>query len=150
MRILIPAVAALALVACNKPAPAPVDTTTTTTTTANDNSMGTVPAATTTAGATAAAGKYRGTMPTADGAGSESTLVLNADGSYELTRVGADKKAAKVTGKYTMNPDGKTVVLDAAGSGAQVMLAEGGVHVLDATGKPYTGADATKYVLRKQ
>ncbi len=155
MRMLIlPVVAALALTACGKKAEAPVDTTTTTVP-ANENATGPVatPAATGTPTVAAWSGRYVGKMPGADGKAADATLTLKEDGSYELTTVAAGaagSAAKKVTGKIGWGVDGKTVILDAAGGNAQVQIAEGGAHVLDATGKPYTGADATVYVLRKR
>lgn len=155
MRILLPAVALLALAACGQKAEQPAETTTTTTAPAatNDNATGAVadPAAAGTPTVTNWAGRYVGKMPTADGKGSDATLVLKDDGSYDLSTVPAGSTTAtKVSGKFTWGADGKTVVLDAAGGGAQVAITEGGANVLDATGKPYTGADATKWQLRKR
>lgn len=151
MRMLIlPVAAALALTACGKKAEAPV--TDTTTVAANENATGAVaaPAATGTPTVTNWAGRYVGKMPGADGKAADATLALKDDGSYELTTVAAGKPANKVSGKIGWGADGKTVVLDAAGGNAQLQVAEGGMHVLDATGKAYTGADATTYVLRKR
>lgn len=153
MRMLIlPVVAALALTACGKKAEAPA--TETTTVAANENATGAVttaaPAATGTPTVTNWSGRYVGKMPGADGKPADATLVLKDDGSYELTKVAAGAAAAKTSGKIGWGADGKTVVLDAAGGNAQVQIADGGAHVLDATGKPYTGADATVYVLRKR
>lgn len=150
MRIIIlPVAAALALSACGKPAEAPVDTTTTTAPAANENTTGTV-VATGTPTVTNWSGRYVGKMPGADGKATDATLTLKDDGSYELTTVAAGAPANKVSGKIGWGADGKTVVLDAAANGAQVQIADGGAHVLDATGKAYTGADATTYVLRKR
>ncbi len=153
MRMLIlPVVAALALTACGKKAEAPVETTTVA---ANENVPGTVaapaaPAATGTPAVTGWSGRYVGKMPGADGTPVDATLVLKDDGSYELTKAAAGAAAAKTSGKIGWGADGKTVILDAAGGNAQVQIADGGMHVLDATGKAYTGADATTYVLRKR
>ena len=154
MRILLPAVALLALAACGEKAEKPVETTTTTTAPAtNDNATGTVaaPAAAGTPTVTNWAGRYVGKMPSADGKGVDATLALKDDGSYDLSTVPAGSTTAtKVSGKFTWGADGKTVILDAAGGNVQVAIIEGGASVLDAQGKPYTGADATKWQLRKR
>lgn len=149
MRMLIlPVVAALALTACGKKAEAPVDTNVTAPA-ANENAPGTVapatPVVTGTPTVTNWAGRYVGKTPAGD-----TTLVLKDDGAYDLTTVAAGKPAAKVSGKIGWGADGKTVVLDAAGGNLQATIADGGMHVLDATGKPYAGADATNFVLRKR
>ena len=155
MRILLPAAALLVLAACGQKAEQPVETTTSTAPAANENTTGTVD---TTAAAPAGtptvtnwAGRYVGKMPSADGKGVDATLALKDDGSYDLSTVPAGSTTAtKVSGKFTWGADGKTVVLDAAGGGAQVAITEGGANVLDAQGKAYTGADATKWQLRKR
>lgn len=154
MRILLPAVALLALAACGQKAETPAETTTTTAPAANENATGTVDATAAAAGTptvTNWAGRYVGKMPGADGKGVDATLVLKDDSSYDLSTVPAGSTTAtKVSGKFVWGPDGKIVVLDAAGGGTQVLIAEGGANVLDAEGKPYTGADATKWQLRKR
>lgn len=155
MRILLPAVALLALAACGEKA-AEVQAETTAPA-ANENTTGAVdataaaPAATGTPTVTNWAGRYVGKMPAADGAAVDATLVLKDDSSYDLSTVPAGSTTAtKVSGKFGWGADGKTVVLDAAGGGAQVAITEGGANVLDAQGKAYTGADATKWQLRKR
>lgn len=151
MRMLIlPVVAALALTACGKKAETPADPAATTAPAANENATGAVaapaaPVATGTPTVTNWAGRYVGKTPAGD-----ATLVLKDDGSYELTTVATGKPAAKVSGKIGWGADGKTVVLDAAGGNLQATIAEGGMNVLDAAGKPYAGEDAKNFVLRKR
>lgn len=150
MRMLIlPVVAALALTACGKKAETPADPTAATGPAANENATGAVapaaPAATGTPTVTNWAGRYVGKTPAGD-----ATLVLKDDGSYDLSTAAAGQPANKVSGKIGWAADGKTVVLDAAGGNLQATIVDGGMNVLDATGKPYAGEDAKNFVLRKR
>ena len=147
---ILPAVVALALTGCGKKAEAPAETANTTAPAANENTASpAAPAATGTPTVTNWAGRYVGKTAGSDGKPLDATLLLKDDGSYALTTASASG-VKQVSGKIGWGVDGKTVILDASGNGAQFQIAEGGMHVLDAAGKPYTGADATVYVLRKR
>ena len=100
MRSLVPLALAISLTACKPPAPAPAATV----------SPATAPA--TQAPATIT-GAFSGSLPCADCAGIDSTLVLTADGKYNLTDAYQDKDHSSFIseGNYSLESGGKTLHL---------------------------------------
>jgi uncharacterized lipoprotein NlpE involved in copper resistance len=91
---------AITLTACKPPAPAPAATV----------STATAPAAQAPATIT---GTFSGSLPCADCAGINSTLVLTADGKYQLTDAYQDKDHSSFIseGEYSLESGGKTLHL---------------------------------------
>ena len=91
------------------------------------------------------AGTYRGTLPCADCPGIDESLVLSADGSFELTDTYRERPGSEqvVRGSWALEPDGRSIRLDPGSKEAQDRLyaIEGNDALvpLDAEGRP-TGA----------
>jgi heat shock protein HslJ len=96
------------------------------------------------------AGVYQGILVCADCPGIKTRLTLVNDGSYTLVsqQLKQDAQANSVSGRFTWQPDGGTIVLDDAGSGQQFSVAEGRLIPLDPDGtRP--GPEATDHQLQK-
>lgn len=96
------------------------------------------------------AGVYQGILVCADCAGIKTRLTLANDGSYRLDSqaLKQDAQALSVSGRFTWQPDGNTIVLDSAGAGQQFSVGEGRLILLNPDGtKP--GPDAADHSLQK-
>ena len=96
-------------------------------------------------------GTYEGTLPCADCEGINTTVVLAADFSYQLTRVyvGKDAMALNSSGQFSWNEAGSTVLLEAE-QPVQFFVGENQLSMLDPLGKRITGELAARYRLTKQ
>lgn len=98
------------------------------------------------------AGTYRGVVPCADCEGIQTTLILTADGKYQLQTVYL-KKSEQVfeeTGTYRWNDAGNTIRLEGMENAPnQYFVGENMVFQLDLEGNRITGELAEKYILRK-
>lgn len=97
------------------------------------------------------AGTYAGTLPCADCAGIEATVVLNTDQTYHQTFVYEGKKDSsfKEEGKFTWNKDGNTITLISKAS-PSFRVKEGSIVMLDDDGNEITGPLANNYILKKK
>jgi hypothetical protein len=133
MRYLIPALAAVALVAgCKGKAPEPVATEVAVVATETAAPM---PAVATNARGTV---KFAGTYTQTGADGKATSLALTADDKYTWT--GADGKA--VSGAFSWYKDGSTILLDAAGGKATYAIADGAVYKIVNKDAPRTGFTA--------
>ena len=96
------------------------------------------------------AGVYQGILVCADCPGIKTRLTLVKDGSYTLDsqQLKQDAQALSVTGRFTWQPDGSTIVLDNAGSSQQFLVGEGRLILLNTDGSR-PGPEATDHLLQK-
>ena len=100
-------------------------------------------------------GTYKGVLPCASCPGIDTTLIINDDGSYELTTLFLEEKDAKpetVRGKYSLNEDKTLLRLDEAGNGYVYFIGDGLLEMRDddgTTGERNAGEQAN-YHLQKQ
>ena len=96
------------------------------------------------------AGVYQGILVCADCPGIKTRLTLVNDGSYTLDsqQLKQDAQALSVTGRFTWQPDGSTIVLDNAGSSQQFLVGEGRLILLNTDGSR-PGPEATDHLLQK-
>lgn len=97
------------------------------------------------------AGTYEGMLPCADCEGISTTVVLSADGSYQLNQVYIGKSAQEFnsSGKFNWNEAGNTVLLEAE-QPVQFFVGENQLSMLDQQGKRIEGELAARYSLKKQ
>ncbi|HAH60163.1 MAG: copper resistance protein NlpE N-terminal domain-containing protein [Lentimicrobium sp.] len=98
-------------------------------------------------------GTYKGTLPCADCEGIITTLVLNADLTYELhtTYSGKSEQTYTDKGKFTWNDLGNIITLEGIENrSAKFLVGENKVLQLDIQGQPVTGVLADNYMLKKQ
>ena len=96
-------------------------------------------------------GTYYGVMPCADCEGIETTLTLNPDKTYRLTRqyLGkADARPSTTTGTFNWNKEGSKVSLSNE-KPSDFQVGENQVFALDMNGNRITGALEEKYRLQK-
>lgn len=113
------------------------------------------PAAAPAASQAAFSGTYKGVLPCASCPGIDTTLIINDDGSYELTTLFLEEKDAKpetVRGKYSLNEDKTLLRLDEAGNGYVYFIGDGLLEMRDDDGT--TGErnadEQANYRLKKQ
>ena len=96
------------------------------------------------------AGTYQGMLPCADCEAINTTVTLNADGSYQLERVYVGKSAQVFTeqGIFNWSDMGSTVLLEAE-QPVQFFVAENQLFMLDKQGKRIEGELAARYRLQK-
>ncbi|MDR9829057.1 copper resistance protein NlpE [Vibrio sp. FNV 38] len=96
-------------------------------------------------------GTYQGTLPCADCAGIDITLILNMDGSYALDEQYEGKSDGhfESTGNFSWNETGTIVSLDNKSLPNQFFVAEGRLIKLDMNGEKVTGDLAEHYQLVK-
>ena len=96
------------------------------------------------------AGVYQGILICADCPGIKTRLTLVNDGSYTLDsqQLKQDAQALSVSGRFTWQADGSTIVLDNAGSGQQFSVGEGRLILLNSDGSR-PGPDAVGHELQK-
>jgi heat shock protein HslJ len=96
------------------------------------------------------AGVYQGILVCADCPGIKTRLSLANDGSYTLDsqQLKQDAQALSVSGRFTWQPDGGTILLDDAGSGQQFSVGEGRLTLLNTDGSR-PGPDAADHILQK-
>lgn len=95
-------------------------------------------------------GIYLGTVPCTDCEGIRTSLTLNRNFTYLLTReyLGKNGDVTAQRGPFTWSTDGRTVILGNPDSGPnQFRVEENAVMQLDTAGKPVTGDLASKYRL---
>jgi len=82
------------------------------------------------------AGVYAGVLPCADCPGIDTRLTLGNDGTFELVARYLERPAAPRTerGKFTWQPGGNAITLDANGGGQQFAVGEGRLTLLDRDG----------------
>ncbi|MGP9802866.1 copper resistance protein NlpE [Rheinheimera sp. NSM] len=97
------------------------------------------------------AGTYEGMLPCADCEGISTTVVLSADGGYQLSQVYIGKSAQEFnsSGKFNWNEAGNTVLLEAE-QPVQFFVGENQLSMLDQQGKRIEGELAARYNLKKQ
>ena len=95
------------------------------------------------------AGTYQGTLPCADCPGIQTTLTLNADGSYSLNSnyLERGEPATTVNGQFTWDMTGNQLTL--AEDGRKFQVGENQLTQLDIDGNPITGNLADHYRLQK-
>lgn len=78
-------------------------------------------------------GTYEGLLACADCAGTRMRLTLDADGGFEITtrRLVRDAADASAQGRFSWEPDGNTIALDAAGDGQRFAVGEGRIARLE-------------------
>jgi uncharacterized lipoprotein NlpE involved in copper resistance len=100
-------------------------------------------------------GTYQGVLPCADCQGIETSLTLNKDMSYLMTRkyLGKDEQVFEQKGTFTWNSEQNTVLLSytdqAPKAPNQYLVGENMLIQLDMEGKRITGDLADNYVLNK-
>lgn len=96
------------------------------------------------------AGTYQGMLPCADCEAINTTVTLNADGSYQLERVYVGKSVRVFTeqGIFNWSDIGSTVLLEAE-QPVQFFVAENQLFMLDKQGKRIEGDMAARYRLQK-
>ncbi len=84
------------------------------------------------------AGVYEGVLPCADCPGIQTRLTLNRDESYELSSLylDRDKTPRVVRGRFSWQPNGNAVTLDAQGGGRQFVVGEGRIALLEPGAAP--------------
>jgi heat shock protein HslJ/uncharacterized lipoprotein NlpE involved in copper resistance len=84
------------------------------------------------------AGVYEGVLPCADCSGVRTRLTLGRDDSYELLTqdLGRNGAARIVRGRFTWQPDGNVITLEAGHGGQRFMVGEGRVALLQAGAAP--------------
>jgi len=84
------------------------------------------------------AGVYEGVMPCADCPGIQTRLTLNGDQTYELSTLYLDREntARIVRGRFSWQPNGNAITLDAQRGGQQFMVGEGRLAQLEAGAAP--------------
>jgi len=84
------------------------------------------------------AGVYEGVLPCADCPGIKTRLTLSRDGSYELSSLYMDRDTAPriVRGRFSWQPNGNAITLDAQRGGQQFAVGEGRVALLEAGAAP--------------
>lgn len=97
------------------------------------------------------AGRYHGVLPCASCEGIETTLQLNADGSYQLTETYQQRHplTEEVSGRFTWRSEGQILQLDKAGSERLYQVGNGQVWALDMDGKQVEGELAANYILKR-
>ncbi|MBH5330253.1 copper resistance protein NlpE N-terminal domain-containing protein [Eikenella sp. S3360] len=97
------------------------------------------------------AGRYHGVLPCASCEGIETTLVLNADGSYRLTETYQQRHplTEEASGRFTWRSEGQVLRLDQAGSERLYQIGNGQIWALDMDGKQIEGELAPNYILKQ-
>ena len=100
-------------------------------------------------------GTYKGVLPCASCAGIETTLELNADGSYRLTTLFLevpDAKPETVTGHYRQSDDKTLIHLDDDGGGYTYFIGDKQLEMRDPDGSTggRSAEENANYRLQKQ
>jgi len=84
------------------------------------------------------AGVYEGVLPCADCPGIQTRLTLSRDETYELSSLYMDRDTAPriVRGRFSWQPNGNAITLDAQRGGQQFAVGEGRVALLEAGAVP--------------
>jgi len=98
------------------------------------------------------AGAYEGTTPCADCEGIKTTLILDDDGSFELTQVYLGKEDTPFVqkGDFTWDDAGSAITLNTSDKPLMFKVGENEVIMLDQEGNVTTGELAGFYVLKKR
>lgn len=96
-------------------------------------------------------GEYSGTIPCADCAGIETTLILFPDNTYELSSIYLDKNKEYFIeqGSFEWNKNGNTISINHPEQ-HKFKVGEGRIWFLDKDGKEIQGELAEKYILTKK
>ncbi|MCK9505167.1 MAG: copper resistance protein NlpE [Porticoccaceae bacterium] len=94
------------------------------------------------------AGTYQGVLPCASCPGIETTLVLNSDQRYQLTRYYRDEKDSpfQETGSFAWDSSGGEIILQ---DGSRYLVGENQLFLLDQQGERIEGNLAGNYRLAK-
>jgi uncharacterized lipoprotein NlpE involved in copper resistance len=94
------------------------------------------------------AGTYQGVLPCASCPGIETTLILNGDQRYQLTRYyrGEDAPPFQETGSFVWDSSGGKIVLE---DGSRYLVGENQLFMLDQKGERIKGNLAGNYRLTK-
>jgi uncharacterized lipoprotein NlpE involved in copper resistance len=99
-------------------------------------------------------GVYRGVLPCADCEGIVTTVKLNDDSTYIITRLylGKDEKAFEETGFFQWTEDGNAIVLKEKIKDSPTLFKVGENHLLHLSqdGQIIEGELAERYILRKE
>jgi heat shock protein HslJ len=99
---------------------------------------------------TAATGTYFGVVPCADCEGIETTVILKADGTFDLTQVYQGKSNLFNTHGEVSEKNGNLVLTDAVNKNLlQLKIGEGILTQLDMEGNVIEGEHAANYILTK-
>ena len=115
------------------------------------------PASTPAAASTAAqpdaqwVGRYYGVLPCASCEGIETTLILQEDGSYQLTETYKQRQpfTEETAGRFTWRKPQEIFQLDKAGGERLYQIGNGQIWALDADGKQVEGELANLYILKQ-
>ncbi len=96
------------------------------------------------------AGSYVGVIPCADCDGIQTEVILNADGSYQLSQqyLGKSADAFVSQGPFSWSDSGSIVLLESA-QPVQFFVGENQLFMLDQQGNRITGDLAARYRLQK-
>jgi uncharacterized lipoprotein NlpE involved in copper resistance len=96
-------------------------------------------------------GTYSGTLPCASCPGIDLVLILDRDGSYQLTTFYRDSGAPPevVQGRFGWDVDGARITLDEAGGSSRFLVGEGNLLALDQEGGIVEGPLADRYTLSR-
>lgn len=97
------------------------------------------------------AGVYEGTTPCADCEGIKNTLMLDDEGSFELSQVylGKEETPFVQKGEFVWNEAGSAITLNTSDKSLMFKVGENEVTMLDQEGNVVTGELASSYVLKK-
>lgn len=96
-------------------------------------------------------GTYTGTVVTQECGATDMTVTLLQDMDYTLTRKCAREEPMKQTGKYLVDPSGKTLILTTGNGGeiARFIMVNNTLAQVDHHGNKMQSSVADQYVLRK-
>jgi uncharacterized lipoprotein NlpE involved in copper resistance len=98
------------------------------------------------------AGVYTGVIPGADSEGINAEVILNNDGTYQVSYqyIGKSDDVFTYTGTFEWDNDGGIVILDSKEIPPYYKVGENILIQLDMDGEIITGAHANDYVLKKE
>lgn len=99
-------------------------------------------------------GIYKGTLPCADCEGIETTIVLNDNHTYMISRTylkGEDSSTFEESGNFKWNKEGSAVTLESeSGEDSQYKVGENRLYALDSDGNEVMGDLREYYILNKE
>lgn len=96
-------------------------------------------------------GTYSGVLPCADCQGIETTIILNHDGSYQISQnyLGKEDGYFESQGQLSWDDAGSTITLENEGGANQYFVGENVLFKLDMNGEKAQGELAEHYQLKK-